>query len=82
MVVKLCSGMHSLARGFESSVISYGSKTEFGFGKERLQFESSVISYGSKTLCNLRRVSNKFESSVISYGSKTASCTVNYVNVV
>ena len=34
---------------FESSVISYGSKTEQGKSEEVSKFESSVISYGSKT---------------------------------
>ena len=35
---------------FESSVISYGSKTKAFAWQAYLQFESSVISYGSKTL--------------------------------
>ena len=34
---------------FESSVISYGSKTSLWLGKKPPLFESSVISYGSKT---------------------------------
>ena len=41
---------------FESSVISYGSKTEQGKSEEVSKFESSVISYGSKTLIFLRIV--------------------------
>ena len=35
---------------FESSVISYGSKTMIRLKCKDGQFESSVISYGSKTL--------------------------------
>ena len=35
---------------FESSVISYGSKTHFAVIAGRTEFESSVISYGSKTI--------------------------------
>lgn len=56
---------------FESSVISYGSKTTCS---ERLQgssFESSVISYGSKTRVQRLHALRMFESSVISYSSKT-----------
>ena len=34
---------------FESSVISYGSKTKTALTAADLPFESSVISYGSKT---------------------------------
>ena len=34
---------------FESSVISYGSKTLFTITNVTYRFESSVISYGSKT---------------------------------
>ena len=34
---------------FESSVISYGSKTQTEYKRDELPFESSVISYGSKT---------------------------------
>ena len=34
---------------FESSVISYGSKTERNLAQKQIKFESSVISYGSKT---------------------------------
>ena len=44
-VVALC-----LKLRFESSVISYGSKTTRALKKQPLEFESSVISYGSKTL--------------------------------
>ena len=35
---------------FESSVISYGSKTGFRYLLSKQWFESSVISYGSKTM--------------------------------
>ena len=35
---------------FESSVISYGSKTLIKGGLNIVRFESSVISYGSKTI--------------------------------
>ena len=35
---------------FESSVISYGSKTANPDGSSNAKFESSVISYGSKTV--------------------------------
>ena len=41
--------MHHRKELFESSVISYGSKTQWGKEKEVKMFESSVISYGSKT---------------------------------
>ena len=34
---------------FESSVISYGSKTPHNLEESLTSFESSVISYGSKT---------------------------------
>ncbi len=37
---------------FESSVISYGSKTLSGRTPSISAFESSVISYGSKTIFN------------------------------
>ena len=56
---------------FESSVISYGSKTIKYSCQLLTQFESSVISYGSKTDMRLIAVMLLFESSVISYGSKT-----------
>ena len=35
---------------FESSVISYSSKTDVSMAKEIREFESSVISYSSKTI--------------------------------
>ena len=41
---------------FESSVISYGSKTPTAKHFPPIWFESSVISYGSKTLIFLRIV--------------------------
>ena len=34
---------------FESSVISYGSQTEYPSDMAAIKFESSVISYGSQT---------------------------------
>ena len=49
MVVKLLVLISPLRLEFESSVISYGSKTSKNAGKVRARFESSVISYGSKT---------------------------------
>ena len=58
---------------FESSVISYGSKTALIVKRLPFRFESSVISYGSKTLEIAELVGGEFESSVISYGSKTRS---------
>ena len=42
---------NSIIIPFESSVISYGSKTYLYISNEDLKFESSVISYGSKTRC-------------------------------
>ena len=56
---------------FESSVISYGSKTTEYTYQSPVKFESSVISYGSKTFYVSQRIATLFESSVISYGSKT-----------
>ena len=56
---------------FESSVISYGSKTDIFQNKKYHWFESSVISYGSKTQIERNKDDTQFESSVISYGSKT-----------
>ena len=56
---------------FESSVISYGSKTVNTRNVYRNGFESSVISYGSKTHGKEETEGCVFESSVISYGSKT-----------
>ena len=44
---------------FESSVISYGSKTNAKEASKRLAFESSVISYGSKTKGSFVTVENK-----------------------
>ena len=55
---------------FESSVISYGSKTNMLKLKIFRWFESSVISYGSKTKKDISERVELFESSVISYGSK------------
>ena len=43
---------------FESSVISYGSKTIHIAQKITTSFESSVISYGSKTTLRLNNASN------------------------
>ena len=49
MVVKLFTIFADSVRGFESSVISYGSQTkDFVYALDRA-FESSVISYGSQT---------------------------------
>ena len=56
---------------FESSVISYGSKTIWKLRQYLIGFESSVISYGSKTVLSTELLLFLFESSVISYGSKT-----------
>ena len=56
---------------FESSVISYGSKTPTAKHFPPIWFESSVISYGSKTSSLWLHIFLGFESSVISYGSKT-----------
>ena len=53
MVVKQLELNKQKLTGFESSVISYGSKTLYFFYKIILLFESSVISYGSKTLTYL-----------------------------
>ena len=52
---------------FESSVISYGSKTGTFDLDTKTLFESSVISYGSKTEASMRCDYLKFESSVIYY---------------
>ena len=41
------------AMKFESSVISFGSKTAYGCIIDLKVFESSVISFGSKTRCYL-----------------------------
>ena len=71
MVVKRRKVAKSRMLKFESSVISYGSKTVTSLAKKSLVFESSVISYGSKTATFFNVVLNSFESSVISYGSKT-----------
>ena len=49
MVVKLWSGEIINQVQFESSVISYGSKTVSNCLDGLVKFESSVISYGSKT---------------------------------
>ena len=56
---------------FESSVISYDSKTRAKLHSERRWFESSVISYDSKTILIQCKVMFMFEGSVISYDSKT-----------
>ena len=56
---------------FESSVISFGSKTSTFVLKTPPGFESSVISFGSKTFYAAEFGPFKFESSVISFGSKT-----------
>ena len=50
MVVKLPAYPHILPILFESSVISYGSKTSCFDLIVLMEFESSVISYGSKTI--------------------------------
>ena len=49
MVVKLNTHYITEIAVFESSVISYGSKTLTSLPEESYWFESSVISYGSKT---------------------------------
>ena len=49
MVVKRRMCERGSLSGFESSVISYGSKTSEKIKKYLSPFESSVISYGSKT---------------------------------
>ena len=71
MVVKLIPISITYFREFESSVISYGSKTPSMLRYIATLFESSVISYGSKTTTVLCKKVFWFESSVISYGSKT-----------
>ncbi len=50
MVVKPDVTFYGRTNEFESSVISYGSKTLIFMFLELAKFESSVISYGSKTL--------------------------------
>ena len=42
-----------MLRGFESSVISYGSEAEHFYCDRNSEFESSVISYGSEALGGL-----------------------------
>ena len=49
MVVKLNPALIKYPSLFESSVISYGSKTYADKIIDIIKFESSVISYGSKT---------------------------------
>ena len=49
MVVKQRQHFDSVTHTFESSVISYGSKTCGLQECVKCKFESSVISYGSKT---------------------------------
>ncbi len=44
---------------FESSVISYGSKTTPSVGMKKITFESSVISYGSSVFHMVEKI--KFE---------------------
>ena len=56
---------------FESSVNSYGRKTDFFILYNRDKFESSVNSYGRKTTYPEYRARAEFESSVNSYGRKT-----------
>ena len=62
---------------FESSVISFGSKTSMTAGSQVDPFESSVISFGSKTVYKNILDDFSFESSVISFGSKTRICSVD-----
>ena len=50
MVVKRCKRYRNSNCKFESSVISYGSKTAIVADMHDNRFESSVISYGSKTI--------------------------------
>ena len=50
MVVKQTPAAKRTTRMFESSVISYGSKTQKEKIYDVIEFESSVISYGSKTI--------------------------------
>ena len=71
MVVKPDVTFYGRTNEFESSVISYGSKTQSPKNVLVTLFESSVISYGSKTNLTAIKETTKFESSVISYGSKT-----------
>ena len=71
MVVKLDAWLCAGFVPFESSVISYGSKTCIKKQWDINMFESSVISYGSKTVRMTYKELQPFESSVISYGSKT-----------
>ena len=73
MVVKLLAEWQAYAKGFESSVILYGSKTWLMMIASSTWFESSVILYGSKTKLIASAGSKEFESSVILYGSKTPS---------
>ena len=71
MVVKHLRNTSNTCKEFESSVISYGSKTKTRAMAYNHWFESSVISYGSKTDADSKDTKSPFESSVISYGSKT-----------
>ena len=71
MVVKHNVSFDITPSMFESSVISYGSKTRNSRNSIQERFESSVISYGSKTPVENATKVELFESSVISYGSKT-----------
>ena len=71
MVIKRCSFKGTAEHPFESSVISYGDKTNGVRYDPLLPFESSVISYGDKTSYSPTRLCTMFESSVISYGDKT-----------
>ena len=56
---------------FESSVNSYGRKTQQIVLLDELGFESSVNSYGRKTVNRSTSRLLAFESSVNSYGRKT-----------
>ena len=78
MVVKQSALAKTLENPFESSVISYGSKTEWILAEGKHEFESSVISYGSKTNEARLIAADPFESSVISYGSKTS---IHFIDV-
>jgi len=57
--------------GFESSVVSYGGKTNSLRCRRGSGFESSVVSYGGKTEAWTWTHNTGFESSVVSYGGKT-----------
>ena len=71
MVEKLWQPAHAAMFSFESSVNSYGRKTQRRWNVQLQPFESSVNSYGRKTKAIYFQIPRLFESSVNSYGRKT-----------